>query len=154
MKYLCAVISVNDINLSRRFYEELFGLRVYQDFGKNISFGCGLALQEDFAWLVNLPPDKILKEANDNELYFEEKDFEGFLEKLNQYPDLKYLHGVFEHGWGQRVVRFYDPDGHLIEVGEAMEAVVKRFLDSGLSKEETAKRMGVSPADIEKFLRG
>ncbi len=36
-------------------------------------------------------------------------------------------------------MRFYDPDKHIIEVGESMAVVAKRFLDQGLSVEETAK---------------
>ncbi len=51
-----------------------------------------------------------------------------------------------EHPWGQRVVRFRDPDGHIIEVGERMTAVCRRFLDSGLTPEQTASRMDV-PVD-------
>ena len=41
---------------------------------------------------------------------------------------------------GQRVIRFYDPDMHIIEVGESMLTVVKRFISQGLSIEETAER--------------
>jgi hypothetical protein len=41
-------------------------------------------------------------------------------------------------------VRFYDPDRHIIEVGENMVMVVKRFLDSGLPAAETAARMDVT----------
>ncbi|MEW9121058.1 MAG: hypothetical protein AB2421_00005 [Thermotaleaceae bacterium] len=41
---------------------------------------------------------------------------------------------------GQRVIRFYDPDMHIIEVGESMETVVKGFIKQGLSIEETAER--------------
>ena len=54
---------------------------------------------------------------------------------------------LFEHRWGQRVVRFYDPDKHIIEVGEKLDAVVQRFIDSGLSAEETAVRMDI-PVDF------
>ena len=61
MKYICTVISVADINSARQFYENLFGLEVFQDYGRNIAFTCGLALQQDFDWLVNLPKEKILK---------------------------------------------------------------------------------------------
>jgi len=49
----------------------------------------------------------------------------------------------FEHSWGQRVVRFYDLDKHIIEVGENIIMVVKRFINAGLSIEETATRMDV-----------
>ena len=55
MKYVCTVISVADISAARKFYEELFGVEVYQDYGRNIAFTCGLALQQDFDWLVSIP---------------------------------------------------------------------------------------------------
>ena len=54
-----------------------------------------------------------------------------------------YIHPLAEHRWGQRVVRFYDPDKHIIEVGEKPEAVILRFMEQGLSVEETAIRMDV-----------
>lgn len=54
MKYICTVISVTNINLARKFYESLFGLKVYQDYGRNITFTCGLALQQDFVGLLVL----------------------------------------------------------------------------------------------------
>ncbi|MCL2817188.1 MAG: VOC family protein [Clostridiales bacterium] len=154
MKYSGVVISVNDVNLSRKFYEELFGLEVFQDYGINVAFSCGLSLQQDFAWLTGLAQEKMLKEPNNIELYFEEEDFDGFLKKLEQYPGVRYLHGVMEHSWGQRVIRFYDPDGHLIDVGENMKMVVERFLAAGLSLEETAKRMDISITDLKKLLLG
>jgi hypothetical protein len=56
---------------------------------------------------------------------------------------------VVEHPWGQRVIRFYDPDRHIIEVGENMKMVVRRFLQRGLSIDETAVRMDV-PVDYVK----
>ena len=86
------------------------------------------------------------------ELCFEEKYFDGFLQKLSQYPGVTYLGDVVEHNWGQRVVRFYDPDGHLIEVGEEMKMVVNRFLASGMSMAEVSKKMDVSVGDLEKLL--
>ena len=51
MKYTCMLISVANINAARKFYEDLFGLEVFQDYGRNIAFTCGLALQQDFDWL-------------------------------------------------------------------------------------------------------
>lgn len=127
MKYTCVVISVANINAARRFYQDLFGLEVYQDYGKNIAFTCGLALQQDFDWLVNLPKEKIIKKSNNAEIVFEEQDFDGFLNKLKAYSNIEYLGEVIEHSWGQRVIRFYDPDGHVIEVGEDMKMVIQRF---------------------------
>lgn len=152
MKYLCTVISVRDIKSSRKFYEDLFGLEVYQDYGRNIAFTCGLALQQDFDWLVNLPKEEILKKSNNIELCFEEENFDDFLNKLDKYPDIQRLGDVIEHSWGQRVVRFYDLDEHIIEVGESMKDVINRFISSGLSMEETSKKMDVSLGDLKKLL--
>ena len=152
MKYNGTVLSVADVNLSRKFYEDLFGLEIYQDYGINIAFTCGLSLQQEFHWLTGLPKEKILKNANNMELCFEEKDFDRFLQKLSQYPGVTYLGDVVEHSWGQRVVRFYDPDGHLIEVGEEMKMVVNRFLASEMSMAEVSQKMDVSVGDLEKLL--
>ena len=125
MKYVCTVISVADISAARKFYEELFGVEVYQDYGRNIAFTCGLALQQDF---------------------------DGFLNKLKAYSDIEYLGEVIEHSWGQRVIRFYDLDEHLIEVGEDMQMVVKRFLASGMTMEEVSVKMDASIEDLTKLL--
>ncbi len=154
MKYTCTVISVADINAARKFYEDLFGLELYQDYGINISFTCGLALQQDFDWLVNLPKESIVKKSNNTEICFEEQDFDGFLDKLKKHPHIEYLGEVVEHSWGQRVIRFYDLDGHIIEVGEDMKTVIKRFLASGMTMEEVSAKMDVSIADLAKLLNG
>lgn len=148
MQYICTVISVADINDARKFYEDLFGLEVYQDYGRNIAFTCGLALQQDFDWLVSIPKEKVLKKSNNAEVVFEEQNFDGFLNKLKEYPDIEYLGKVVEHSWGQRVIRFYDLDGHLIEVGEDMKTVIKRFLNAGMSMEEVSAKMDVAIEDL------
>ena len=152
MKYTCMLISVADINAARNFYEDLFRLEVFQDYGRNIAFTCGLALQQDFDWLVNLPKEKVLNKSNNAEIVFEEQDFDGFLNKLKEYPDIEYLGEVLEHSWGQRVIRFYDLDGHIIEVGEDMKMVIKRFLASGMNMEEIAVKMDASVEDLMKLL--
>lgn len=152
MKYTSTVIAVSDVNTSRRFYEDLFGLELYQDYGINVSFTCGLSLQQEFDWLVSVPRETVLKRSHNMELSFETREFDSFLEKLEQYPGVRRLGEVIEHSWGQRVVRFYDPDGHLIEVGENMKLVVERFLSAGMTMEEVSARMGVSIKDLTTLL--
>lgn len=152
MKFTSTVISVSDVNVSRKFYQDLFGLELYQDYGINISFTCGLSLQQEFDWLVSIPKETVLKRSHNMELAFETRDFDGFLEKLEQYPGIERLGEVIEHSWGQRVVRFYDPDGHIIEVGEDMKMVVERFLSAGMTMEEVSARMDVSIKDLTTLL--
>ena len=152
MKYTCTVLAVADIDAARAFYEDLFDLKVYQNYGIHVSFTCGLALQQEFDWLVNLPKERVLKKPNYVEVCFEEEDLDAFLKKLEAYPELERLGGVVEHSWGQRVVRFYDLDGHMIEVGENMKMVVNRFLASGMTMEEVSAKMDVTLADLATLL--
>ena len=109
-------------------------------------------MQQDFDWLVNLPKEKILKKSNNAEIVFEEQDFDGFLDKLNEHPRIERLGEVVEHSWGQRVIRFYDLDGHIIEVGVDMKMVIKRFLDSGMTMEQVSVKMDASIEDLTRLL--
>lgn len=151
MKFSNSLIVVSNMEKSKRFYYEVLGLRVVVDFGANVTLTGGIALQTKETWLtfIHKQDSEIIFGGNAAELYFEEDDFDGFIQKMNDITDINYVHPVAEHSWGQRVVRFYDPDKHIIEVGENIIMVVRRFLNSGLSIEETAIRMDV-PADYVK----
>ena len=47
-----------------------------------------------------------------------DKNIEKFIEKLEKlYPSIQYVNRLMTHSWGQKVIRFYDLDGNLIEVG-------------------------------------
>jgi catechol 2,3-dioxygenase-like lactoylglutathione lyase family enzyme len=46
MQYCCALFVVEDIAVSRQFYEEVLGQTVLYDFGENIRFHGGFALQQ------------------------------------------------------------------------------------------------------------
>ncbi len=141
MKFICPLLGVNNINESRKFYEEVLSQEVILDFGENITFKEKFSLQSKDSWLGFIEKKSIAIKIHSNnfELYFEEEDFDTFLEKLNQY-DIKKVHELREYPWGQRVIRFYDPDWHIIEVGESMATVIKRFYDLGLSIEEIVER--------------
>lgn len=117
MRFKNVLIVVNDIEASRKFYHDLFGLNLVFDHGGNMVLTEGLVLQDAKYWKEFLGKD-VLPENNASELYFEETDLEGFVAKLERlYPDTKYVNKLMTHSWGQKVVRFYDPDGNLIEVG-------------------------------------
>lgn len=117
MKLKNALIVVKDIEKSRQFYHDLFGLELVLDNDSNMILTEGLVLQDETIWRRFLGKD-IIPESNSCELYFEEQDIEAFIEKLeNLYPEVSYVNRLMTHSWGQRVIRFYDLDGNLIEVG-------------------------------------
>lgn len=140
MKFKLPVIVVKDMDRSRKFYEELLEQKVILDFGANITFESGFSLQELDIWRGFIgSEDTIIFRPNNMELYFEEKQFDRFVEKLKSF-DVKLIHDVIEFPWGQNVIRFYDPDMHIVEVGESMKSVVRRFHSQGMTVSEIAER--------------
>lgn len=120
MRLKNVLIVVKDIEKSRKFYHDLFGIDLVLDNDGNIILTEGLVLQDEKIWKSFLGRD-ILPQNNACELYFEEQDIEVFVEKLERlYPSIEYVNRLMTHSWGQRVIRFYDLDGNLIEVGTPM----------------------------------
>ncbi len=105
------LIVVKDIEKSKQFYHDLFGLDVVLDNGGNVILTEGLVLQNRKIWESFLEKEVILR-SNSTELYFEEYDLDAFVEKLERlYPRIQYVNKLMTLSWGQKVVRFYDPDG-------------------------------------------
>lgn len=134
------VIVVEDMERSIAFYKELFGLDVVRRFEGNIILMEGLVLQDKATW------EKLIRKQGSfgdtagetmdiieatgtttslgscySELYFETGDLEAFQQKLDDSGlAIKYLCRLTTYEWGQKAIRLYDPDGHLIEVGALM----------------------------------
>ena len=151
MKLKNILFVVEDIEKSKRFYKDLFGLEVIADFGENVVLTEGLVLQEKKLWENFLKRD-IISGGNDAELYFEENDIDGFMEKLEKSNlSIEYLNKCIEHDWGQRVIRIYDLDKHVIEIGESMEYVARRFLKAGMTVEQVVKKTQLPLSQVEKI---
>lgn len=140
MKFSGSLIAVADIAVSRKFYETVMGQEVVLDVGTHVAFKDGFSLQQGYPELIGINPETVLRQSNNFELYFEVEDLDNWNARLKCVHYLEYIHDVKEYPWGQRVIRFYDPDRHIVEVAEDMVSVTKRFLKQGLSIEETAER--------------
>ena len=155
MKFGCPIIAVKDVNISRNFYEKILCQKVTLDLGINIAFGnesSVFAIQADYAGLIGTDDFKVTYKGNDHEIYFEEEDFDWFEKHLSQFDDIIYVHKTKEYSWGQRVIRFYDLDFHIIEVGESMESVFKKFQSQGMSIDEVAKRTEHHVEFVKKYI--
>lgn len=149
MKLKNILFVVEDIEKSKRFYKDLFGLEVVADFGENVVLTEGLVLQEEKLWR-KLIEENVSLGGNDAELYFEENNIDGFMEKLKKSNlPIEYLNKCIEHDWGQRVIRIYDLDKHVIEIGESMEYVARRFLKAGMTVEQVAKKTQLPLSQVE-----
>ena len=135
MKIKNTMLVVTDIDKSVEFYKKVLGLRVIMDFGANKTLTGGLALQTLETWQEFIGTDDISFGSNSSEVYFEEDNFDKFTDRLKKY-NVEYVHPIKEHSWGQRVVRIYDPDKNIIEIGENIKVVCQSFLDSGITPEQ------------------
>ncbi|PKL23875.1 MAG: hypothetical protein CVV47_11430 [Spirochaetae bacterium HGW-Spirochaetae-3] len=138
MKYVCALITVDDVARARRFYEGTLGQVVESDFGENVAFKGGFAIHQKDHFQGLLDGREIGSKANDAELYFEHDDVNGLAGRLAA-DGVEFLHGPREQPWRQLVTRFYDPDGHIVEVGERLEHVAYRLSDEGLNLDDICR---------------
>ena len=118
MKLKNILFVVRDIEKSKLFYRDLFGLTVLTDFGENVILLEGLVLQQQKPW-EEVTKKEVVFGGNDAELYFEERNMDDFLKRLEEsnFP-IRWITKDEKNEIGQRVVRLYDPDDHVIEVKE------------------------------------
>ncbi|MEN6341176.1 MAG: VOC family protein [Methanospirillum sp.] len=140
IRYTSIVLFSDDVSRLRDFYRDLFGLAVVLDLGGLVTFDGGISIWDlDRAREMvygGLDPSPV--ERPRCELYFETDEIEAFAVGLA--GRVRLAHPLQTAPWAQRVIRFYDPDGNLVEVGEAMDAVARRLAADGLSPEEVAAR--------------
>lgn len=116
MKLKNVLIVVKDLEKSKKFYHEMFDLETVLDNDGNVIMTEGLVLQDEAVWRESIGRDIVYKN-NACEIYFEEKNLEMFAEKLEKsYPLIEYVNRITTFEWGQKMIRFYDPDGNMIEV--------------------------------------
>jgi len=155
LKFISPLIVVADLARSRKFYEDLLGQEVKFDFGENVTFkgDFSIHLAPHFQGLLGGPADFPVRfKANNAELYFETEDIENLAARLDD-AGVNYVHPLRAQPWGQRVLRLYDPDGHIVEIGETMEAVVWRFHQQGMSLEDVAAKSSMPAAFVEQVIR-
>ena len=120
MKFKGTLIVVQDCSRALKFYSDMFGFRLLRDNGGNMELTDNLYLQESGFW-ESFTGKRTIPNNNRSELYFEELDIEAFVKRLEVlYPETEYVNRLTQHSWGQKVIRFCDPDGNLIEVGTPM----------------------------------
>lgn len=138
IKFICALITVTDMDRSRYFYEKVLEQKVKYDFGEDITFhgDFTIHLRSHFKELID---NKDIKDcANNGELYFEFDDLEQVEKKLNK-EGIKFVHSIREQPWRQKVMRFYDPDENIIEVGESLEHLSYRLNREGWEIDKISK---------------
>jgi len=152
MKFVCPLIVVEDLARSRHLYEDVLGLKVIADFGENLSFEGPFAihLKSHFSELID--GKKIIKGSNSSEIYFEHDELEILAEKLRA-EGLEFVHEIREQPWRQKVMRVYDYDKNMLEIGESMEHTAFRLAEEGMIYKEIAATLYLSTEQVLKAIK-
>ena len=137
-----AVLLVEDVEKSKRFYSVVLGQRIVFDFGRNVVFKGGLAIWDrDYALNLIFKEKRMTFQIGTNsaDFYFETRDLEKLFERLSK-EEIEVIHSIREEPWGQRVFRVFDFDGNILEFAESMESVVLRLDVQGLGLDEIARK--------------
>ncbi|MBU1099297.1 MAG: VOC family protein [Bacteroidetes bacterium] len=152
MKFICTLIAVTDIKRSREFYENVLDQKVKYDFGENITFHGDFAIHLKSHYKELIDSREIVSGGNNFELYFEYHKVDEIAEKLKN-ENVEFVHEVREQPWRQKVVRFYDPDKNIIEVGESLEYLSYRLNKEGNSSADIAKIIGLPIEFVEESIK-
>ncbi len=124
LKFINSIAFVKDINISKAFYTEILGLKIVEDHSPFVLFEDHFALHQAHelavtVWDAACPPGTDQPQGRHNLLlYFETEELEQTFTRLKD--QVKLIHPVQRQAWGQAVFRFYDPDGHVVEIGEPL----------------------------------
>lgn len=155
MQFIGPIILVENLERSRDFYEKSLKQKVIHDFGVNISFEGNLAihLRTHFEEMHLIKGSHVIYGSNSINLNFETEELDEIYIELKKLK-VEFLHEIQEAPWGQRGITFYDPDKHVVTIGEAMKGVVNRLYRQGLSFDEIVGKTAMPKEFVEEAFRG
>lgn len=154
MRLTSTVLIVADIEAAVSVYREVLAQEIAAQGADEVAFSSGLSLRQGA--YPRRPPGKAGEGERippPMELYFETDDIDEVAGRIFE-AGLEILHPVAENPRGQRFMRFFDPDRHLIEVGEEVGAVVRREASFGVPAEMIAQRTDLPVARVLAILAG
>lgn len=144
-----ASLIVKDKEKSRAFYERILGVKtldIEDDTYIIIEPESRFALRTEEAFKAQTGLTS--SENGGAVIALLAENFDKFLKNLEE-NDVEYVHKVKELPTGQRVVRIYDPDKHVIEILEDYIEVMDRLLKSGISSKQIAEKLDVPQTTVE-----
>jgi catechol 2,3-dioxygenase-like lactoylglutathione lyase family enzyme len=121
MRFVNPIVFVRDVRVATAFCRDVVGPAVNADHGDFVLFEGGFAIHDGAALTRTIfGPDALPEPGAFGRrnllLYFKDDDIEAAFARLKDRVAL--IHPLEAQAWGQRVFRFHDPDGHVIEIGE------------------------------------
>ena len=155
LQFDSSVIFCSDLKLQREFYETFLNQEIDMDLGLCLIFKGNFSLwqlTEEFP--ISRELDYTYEHIGNRnlEMCFKTDNFEDAIEKV-LLSELRILHNVEEEQWGQYTIRFYDPEGNLVEIGESINCFVKRLKKSGMDEKQIVEKTGYKADYVAKILK-
>lgn len=155
LRFHSAVLFTQEIRQLKEFYEIFLGQVPEEDYGNCVIFKGGFTI-----WKLEkeYPVSRELGYRYDHlgnrnmELCFETDTFGTVVEHILS-ADLRILHNVTEEEWGQYTIRFFDPEGNLVEIGESPRCFVGRMASSGMDIDAIAMKTGLAEPLVTRLLK-
>lgn len=125
MNVFCnTIVFVRSMEASRKFYEGQLGLNVETDYTVMVIYENHFAIHDGARLMKTIYKKPFAcfarKYGRKNiDIYFETDDIDRMQQILID-GKARFIHRIEEQSWGQRVMRFYDPDRHVVEIGEPL----------------------------------
>jgi len=122
IKFAHNVVFVKDIHESKQFYAEALGINIILDYTVFVLFENNFAIHQakeliQTIYKADQPGIEEPQGHNNMDIYFESDEIETVYQQMVD-RNVEIIHPVEQQSWGQRVFRFYDPDHHIVEIGE------------------------------------
>lgn len=118
------IVFTHDLPRAVAFYRDVLGQQVLEDHDTIVFFANHLVLHDaaSITTTVTGTADARSREPQGRGnllVYFETDDVAAAFRTV-EASGATIVHPVARQEWGQSVFRFLDPDGHLVEIGEAL----------------------------------
>jgi catechol 2,3-dioxygenase-like lactoylglutathione lyase family enzyme len=157
LKYMNAVIIVDDLERSKQFYTKILHLNIDADFGPNVSFIGGLSIWEKAhaCSILGLKENQLTQSSANilqrMEYYFETEELDLWVKQM-QTANVSFVHSLITQPWQQRVFRIKDPDNNIIEIGEPLSIVVKRLAQEGNTVDQICAKTSIPEPGVRMML--
>jgi len=112
-----SILLTKNMERAIRFYKEVMGLELQKQFETVAFFQDGLVIHDEAVYLSYIGGPDQSPSGFKAVYYYIDTDIDEMYRSL-QEKKVEFIHGLETQSWGERVLRFYDPDGNVIEIGD------------------------------------
>jgi len=112
-----SIALVDNVAVSKHFYKDILGLTVIKEFDTFVLFEDGFSIHDGKTYAEYIDEEFCGQSVCHTAFYFTASDIFEIQQKLLQ-NNVKFIHEIIQQPWGEKCLRCYDPDCHVLEIGD------------------------------------